>query len=82
MIYVLIENESVSRQLDDIASWMTETKNEKRLTRKELKQFLKLSKKLTKCREEFDAAVESYWNRIAEEEEPEESRKWKKYLRK
>ena len=82
MIYALIENEKVSRQLDDIASWVTETKNEKELTPKELKRFLKVSKKLTKCREEFDVAVDSYWNRIAEEEEPEESRKWKKYLRK
>ena len=82
MIYALIENEKVSRQLDDIASWVTETKNEKELTPKELKRFLKVSKKLTKCREEVDAAVDSYWNRISEEEEPEESRKWKKYLRK
>ena len=81
MIYALIENEKVSRQLDDIASWVTEAKNEKELTPKELKRFLKVSKNLTKCREECDAAVDSYWNRISEEEEPEESRKWKKYLR-
>jgi len=80
MIYALIENESVSRQLDDIASWIGE--KEKELTPKEQKRLLKVSKKITKCREEFDAAVDSYWNRIAEEEEPEEFRKWKRYLRK
>ena len=80
MIYALIENEKVSRQLDDIASWVGE--KEKELTPREQKRLLKVSKKLTKCRKEFDAAVDSYWNRIAKEEEPEEFRKWKKYLRK
>ena len=70
MSYALIENETISRQLEAIASWLKE--DDKELSPEERERFLKLSDKVMECMYEFDDIIDSYWNRMAEKDEQEE----------
>ena len=59
MNYALIENESVCRSLEDIASWMREKDDD--ISPKNRKRLDKLAKKVESCSSELEAIVADYY---------------------
>lgn len=59
MNYAIIENESVSRNLEDIAGWLREKDED--LSPKTRKQLDKLAKKIESCSSELEAIVADHY---------------------
>ena len=76
-MYCLIENESVSRTLEDVADWLLEKPN-KDVSKDEINRLKALSEKILDCQHEFDSIVEHYWARMAEKDEQEEKEREEK----
>lgn len=66
-MYCLIENESVSFALENIANWISEKPN-KEVSKEEVDRLKALAEKIRECRQEFDSIVDHYWTRMAEKE--------------
>ncbi len=69
MNYAIIENESVSRSLEDIAGWLRE--KDENISPKNRKRLDKLAKKIESCSSELEAIVadhykeDQYWGKAA-----------------
>ena len=59
MNYAIIENESVSRNLEDIAGWLREKDED--LSPKTRKRLDKLAKKTESCSSELEAIVANHY---------------------
>lgn len=59
MNYAIIENESVSRNLENIADWLRE-KDEK-ISPKNRKRLDELAKKIERCSSELEAIVANHY---------------------
>ena len=59
MNYAIIENESVCRSLEDIASWMREKDDD--ISPKTRKRLDKLAKKIESCSSELEAIVADHY---------------------
>ncbi|WP_288940994.1 hypothetical protein [uncultured Streptococcus sp.] len=59
MNYAIIENESVSRSLEDIAGWLRE--KDENISPKNRKRLDKLAKKIESCSSELEAIVADHY---------------------
>lgn len=64
MNYAIIENESVSRSLEDIAGWLREKDED--LSPKTQKRLDKLAKKIESCSSELEAIVADHYKECEE----------------
>ena len=64
MNYAIIENESVSRSLEDIAGWLREKDED--LSPKTRKRLDKLAKKIESCSSELEAIVADHYKECEE----------------
>lgn len=76
MSYKTVENETISRDLENIANWLRE--EDTKLLPQEQERFLKLADKIMECMYEFDEINDDYWNRMAKKDELEEQEKLEK----
>lgn len=60
MNYAIIENESVSRNLENIADWLREKKM-KKISPKNRKRLDKLAKKIERCSSELEVIVANHY---------------------